>query len=144
MTFKKGEKVKIISSIPSTYNGETATYDRTESKGYVVILNNGNPWFCSEIESLIDKREQSIYKRICNIKRPKPKVVKFKVGDSVECVGTSSGHDGDKSYGGGGWKIGFRFNVEEISNYAGCDICWYMDSHGVYAHHLNLISGGER
>ncbi len=90
----------------------------------------------------VDKREQAIYKRLCGIKRPKPKVVKFKKGDLVECIGTSDGRDGDKTYGGGGWSLGKRFYVEDISEYKGYDICWYGGSKGVYVHHLKLISRG--
>ncbi len=34
---------------------------------------------------LVDEREQAIYKRICNIKRPRPKG-EFKVGDKVRII----------------------------------------------------------
>ncbi len=77
-----------------------------------------------------------IYERLCNIKRPRPKVVKFRGGDVVECIGDGVG-------GGSGWKRGHSFIVERIS---GCNeqrVCWTgFDGGGVYTHHLKLISRG--
>ncbi len=85
MTFKKGDKVKIIEAAPSYHDGETATYDEPDHEGHIIILNTGKRWFCDEIEPLMDKREQAIYKRLCNIKRPKPKrrIQDAKQGDNV-------------------------------------------------------------
>ncbi len=84
MKFKEGDKVRIIAAVPSTHNGENATFVKMNGLSYTVLLKKGSIWGCEEIESLVDKREQAIYKRLCNIKRPKPKVVmKFKNGSIV-------------------------------------------------------------
>ena len=90
MEFKKGDKVRVIDASPSTHNGESGTFDKIEDEGYIVILNSGSPWFCDEIESLLDKREEAIYKRLCGIKRPRPKGV-FKVGDKVRIIKNNGG-----------------------------------------------------
>ena len=119
-----------------------------------VVSNMGCPsWFHKDylnekdvmiIKPLIDGREQAIYKRLCGIKRPKPKTVKFKKGDLVECVGTSGGGEGDKTYGGAGWEAGLRFKVNNVSPHGNQDICWGNMRGGVYAHHLKLVDGRGR
>ena len=85
MTLKKGDKVRITRAYPSRHNGEIATFiGGGPSSDCDVLLENGCRWCCHEVEPLVDKREQAIYKRICNIKRPKPRG--FRVGDKVKCI----------------------------------------------------------
>ncbi len=75
----------------------------------------------------------------CVEEKENERMHKFRVGETVECIGSSKGSDGDKTYGGGGWRKGRRFIVTGITNK---DICWGKISGGVYAHHLKLIDKG--
>ena len=91
-----------------------------------------------EVKRAGKSREQLIYERLCNIKRPRPKVVKFRGGDVVECIGDGVG-------GGSGWKKGLRFTIKYmIKGKTELNDCCFegIGGNGVYVHHLNLISRG--
>lgn len=63
---------------------------------------------------------------------------KFKTGDTVEYIGTSSGVEGNTSFGGAGWRLGLTFKIDH-KNIKG-DICWPVGGgNGVYENHLKLI-----
>ena len=87
MTFKVGDKVRLVEQ--STYTGiwvgDEGIIVKNEGKLLCVDVINKNGlkrragfyyedkrW---EVVNQIDKREQAIYKRLCNIKRPRPKVL---------------------------------------------------------------------
>ncbi len=111
-------------------------YGEYEFRGFEGLRNLLDEKYNVKLKEIsdVDEREQAIYARMAKVKRPKPK--EFKVGDLVECIGESNGHDVDKTYGGGGWRKGRRFIVTGITDK---NIYWGKISGGVYAHHLKLI-----
>jgi hypothetical protein len=67
----------------------------------------------------------------------------LEIGDTVECIGESSGLDGDSTYGGGGWKSGYIFKIDHFSH--NNEICWDISNNGIWCHHIRLIQeiGGK-
>jgi hypothetical protein len=63
----------------------------------------------------------------------------FRVGDTVICIGTSIGWDGEITYGGAGWKIGHKFKIDRISRNNNGTILWGAKGlNGVWSHHVEL------
>ena len=61
----------------------------------------------------------------------------YKVGEVVDCIGTSTGSDGDISYGGAGWKLGHSFKISYITRHPHGWVYWESGGHpGVWEHHL--------
>jgi hypothetical protein len=65
---------------------------------------------------------------------------KFKIGQTVRCIGTSEGMGSNLSFGGCGWKLDRKFKIVYITKDSPPYIYWGSgNNYGVWEHHLELF-----